>query len=65
MKLTKQGVRNLNIIGPKPRTTPKPAWTCPPHLPAAYYTRDFAEYVEVLRCRVCKEVLDSVDVSWP
>lgn len=61
-KLTRQGVRNLDSVGARPRMTPKHT-LCPPHIPSGTWERapggagDFGTLVR--RCRACKKVVDT------
>lgn len=56
MPNTKQGVRDLNKLGPKRnfRLRARPQ-TCPPHLPGEWKTNEFGKE---LRCRSCNTLLD-------
>lgn len=60
---TRQGVRNLNNIGPRIKTTTPKPWTCPPCLPADRWEASRDGYDSVLRCRVCHRELNRVS-SW-
>lgn len=59
---TRQGVRNLDFVGIRPRTTPKRT-TCPPHIPTGTWERaagvagDYGTLVQ--RCRACKQIVDT------
>jgi len=60
LPLTRQGVRDLNSLGTPVRQTLRKRWTCPPHLPADRWERDYdGFFTEVLRRRSCRAILDS------
>lgn len=56
-EFTRQGVRNLNNIGVRPKSNIGAKNTCPPHLPTAHWESDDMGW-RVLRCRLCRMVLD-------
>lgn len=57
--LTRQGVRNLDKLGPKPLRIRRASDACPPHLPAEQWERDETGFLLIRRCRLCKTILDT------
>jgi hypothetical protein len=54
---TKQGVRNLNSMGPRARLRPAGPMTCPPHLPVWRTQIDYGLRIDQQVCRACGTVL--------
>jgi hypothetical protein len=64
LPLTRQGVRDLNAVGARPRREPSRRWICPPHLSDRFWERvNVYSDDRVLRCRACHEVIETAEGS--